>query len=140
MAKEIICNMIEIKGSMTRREIVQKVINTFIDTEDRERGKGVRFLYPVERLWDDAHPSLPDGKKLFIFRPAGLRKWNFDFKVDVTPEMGLEKGRHEDIASDLRKKRHENPEEFNRLLYRLWPKYTTVPKTMLTKFWGNTPI
>ena len=78
MAKEIICNMIEIKGSMTRREIVQKVINTFIDTEDRERGKGVRFLYPVERLWDDAHPSLPDGKKLIIFRTAGLRKWNFD--------------------------------------------------------------
>jgi hypothetical protein len=116
MAKEIICNMIEIEGSMTRHEIVQKVINIFIDTEYQERGKGVRFLYPVEQLHDDARPLSPDEKKLFIFRPAGLRKWNFDFKVNVTPEMGLGKGTHEEIASDLRRKKQENPQGFGQLL------------------------
>ena len=49
MRRKIICDKIEIKGSLSRHEIVQKVINTFINTEYRQRGKGVQFCYPVEQ-------------------------------------------------------------------------------------------
>ena len=111
MTKKITCDMIEIKGSLTRHEIVQKVINIFINTEYQERGKGVRFYYPVEQLSDNA--------QLFIIRPAGLRKWNFDFKVNVTSELGLGKGSHGEIASDLRNKKQENPHQFSALLQAL---------------------
>ncbi|MBI2830966.1 MAG: hypothetical protein HYX79_01760 [Chloroflexi bacterium] len=107
MREKIICPAIEIKGSMTRHEIVQKVINTFINTEHQQRGKGVQFWYPVEQLSGGSH--------LFILRPGGLQKWNFDFKVNVTPDMGFGKGKHEDIASDIRNKKLENPEKFGQL-------------------------
>lgn len=115
--KEIICDPIEIKGSMTRHEIVQKVVNTFINTEHEQRGRGVKFLYPVEQLPSSSQPRLvPGDNRLFIFRPAGLRKWNFDFKVDVTPELGLGKGTHDEVASDFSNKKQENPKEFLKLL------------------------
>jgi hypothetical protein len=54
--------------------------------------------------------------RLFIFRPGGLQKWNFDFKVNVMPELGLGKGTHDEIASDLRNKKQENPQEFEKLI------------------------
>ncbi|MBA7669426.1 hypothetical protein ES703_77556 [subsurface metagenome] len=114
--KQVTCDPIEIKGAMTRHEIVQKVVNIFIQTEHEQRGRGVKFWYPVENL--PAIPQLLEGidNKLFIFRPGGLQKWNFDFKVNVTPELGLEKGRHADIASDLSNKKQENPKEFVKLI------------------------
>jgi hypothetical protein len=112
MTTKITCNMIEIKGSLTRHEIVQKVINIFINTEHEQRGKGVQFRYPVEQLSSKLQ-LLTGNNQLFIFRPGGLQKWNFDFKVDVTKEMGLGKGRHEDIASDIRNKKQENPKKFS---------------------------
>jgi hypothetical protein len=100
---------IEIKGSMPRHEIVRKVINIFIDTESQQRGKGVKFQYPVEKL------SI--GNQLFISRPGGLRgKWNFDFKVEVPEELGLGRETHDEIISDLRGKKQENPQEFSALL------------------------
>ncbi len=77
MNRKIICDMFEIKGSLTRHEIVQKVLNTFIKTEYQERGKGVQFRYPVEQLHDDVQ-HLPDSTQLFIIRPGGLQKWNYD--------------------------------------------------------------
>jgi len=106
--KQLICEQIEIKGSMTRHEIVQKVVNTFINTEHEQRGRGVKFWYPVEQLPKDA--------RLFIFRPGGLQKWNFDFKVNVTPELGLEKGTHDNVATDLKNKKQENLQEFEKLI------------------------
>jgi len=115
MTKQLICNPIEIKGSMTRHEIVQKVVNTFINTEHEQRGRGVKFWYPVEQLPSSPEPLLED-TRLFIFRPGGLQKWNFDFKVNVTPELGLGKGTHDEIASDLRNKKQENPQEFEKLI------------------------
>jgi len=115
MNKKVICDMIEIKGSFTRHELVQKIINIFIDTEYKERGRGTQFRYPVENLSSNAQGSLIE-TKLFILRPGGLQKWNFDFKVDVTPEMGLERGRHKDIASDLSDKKNEDPEKFKQLM------------------------
>ncbi|MCJ7508997.1 MAG: hypothetical protein MUO85_09780 [candidate division Zixibacteria bacterium] len=75
---------IEIKGSLARHDIVRKVINIFIDAESQQRGHGVKFRYPVE--------NLSIGEQLFVFRPAGLRKWNFDFKVEVLEEFGCGKG------------------------------------------------
>jgi len=99
---------IKIKGSLPRHEIVRKIINTFIDTESQQRGKGVKFRYPVE--------NLSTGAQLFIFRPGGLNKWNFDFKVEVPEELGLGKGSHGEIAADLRKKKQENEQKFGELL------------------------
>ncbi|MEW6686213.1 MAG: hypothetical protein AB1393_08410 [Candidatus Edwardsbacteria bacterium] len=99
---------IKIKGSVARHEIVKKVVNIFIATESHQRGHGVKFRYPVE--------NLSIGKKLFIFRPAGLNKWNFDFKVEVLEEFGLGRGTHDEIRKDFQKKKHENPQRFNDLL------------------------
>jgi hypothetical protein len=115
MTRKIICDMIEIKGSLTRHEIVQRVINIFISTEYQQRGKGVQFWYPVEQLPSKAQLLL-ESTQLFILRPGGLRKWNFDFKVNVTPELGLGKGTHGEIALDIRSKKHENPQKLGELL------------------------
>lgn len=98
---------------MTRHEIVQKVVNIFIQTEYEQRGKGVKFWYPVEKL--PSNLQLSDNR-LFIFRPGGLQKWNFDFKVNVIPEFGLEKGKHADIAADLSSKKQKHPRKFVKLL------------------------
>lgn len=114
--KQVICDPIEITGAMTRHEIVQKVVNIFIQTEHEQRGRGVKFWYPVENLPPIPQPIEDEDKKLFIFRLGGLQKWNFDFKVNVTPELGLEKGKHADIASDLITKKQENPKEFVKLI------------------------
>ena len=104
--------MIEIEGSMGCHEIVRKVVNTFIDTESQQRGKGIKFRYPVE--------SLSNSKQLFISRPGGLRgKWNFDFKVEVPEELGLGRGTHDEIKSDFLRKKHENPRKFGDLLQAL---------------------
>jgi hypothetical protein len=108
MVREVICEPIELKGKLSRHEIVQKVVNTFINTEFRERGKGIRFYYPVEKL--------SNGSLLYLRRPGGLQKWNFDFKVDVKEEMGLGKGRHQDITADILNKKKENPEQFEKLV------------------------
>jgi hypothetical protein len=117
--KQVICDPIEIKGEMTRHEIVQKVVNIFIQTEHEQRGKGVKVWYPVENLPSSSQLLLKgedENHRLFIFRPGGLQKWNFDFKVNVTPELGLEKGKHADIASDLGNKKQENPKKFVKLI------------------------
>lgn len=100
--------MIEIKGSLARHEIVRRVINIFIDAENQQRGKGVKFRYPVE--------NLSTGEQLFIFRPGGLNKWNFDFKVEVPKELGLGKGSHDEIGLDFKNKKQENPQKFTVLL------------------------
>lgn len=105
MKKTIKCNKIEIKGCLPRHKIVRKVVGTFIKTEYQEKGKGVEFRYPVE--------NLPDNKRLFIVRPG--HKKNFDFKVEVTEEMGLGEGSHKQIALDLRGKRQENQQKFEDL-------------------------
>jgi len=99
---------IEIKGSLSRHEIVRKVVNIFIDSENRHRGRGIKFRYCVE--------NLPDNKQLFIFRPGGLNKWNFDFKVEVLEEFGLGRGTHKEIVSDFRNKKQKNPRKFGVLL------------------------
>jgi len=110
--------VIEIKGSLTRDEIVKKVVNIFIDTESHHRGHGVKFRYLVE--------NLSTGRQLFIFRPAGLNKWNFDFKVEVLEEFGLGRGTHDEIKSDFQNKKQENPQKFNKLLEALTTLYNCL--------------
>ncbi len=97
--------MIEIKGPLARHKIVKRVVNAFITTEYRKKGKGVVFRYPVEHL--------PNSQLLYIVRPG--HKKNFDFKVDVAVNCGFEKGSHEEIALDLRKKKIKNPRKFKKL-------------------------
>ena len=106
MSKIIKCNRIKIKGDLPRNEIVRKVVNTFIKTEYQKKGKGVTFRYPVEKL--------PGNRHLFIARPG--HKKNFDFKVEVTEEMGLKEGKHEQVVLDLRVKKQCNPQEFEDFL------------------------
>lgn len=88
-----------------RFEIVKTVVTTFIDFEKDKKGKGIEFRYPVE--------DLSNGEKLYIRRPGV--KWNFDFKVEIPANCGLEEGRHDQIALLLRKIREQDGEEFNRL-------------------------
>jgi len=97
--------MIEIKGPLARHKIVKKVVNAFIATEYRKKGKGVVFQYPVE--------NLAGGQLLYIIRPG--HKKNFDFKVDVITNYGLGDGKHEDIALNLRKNNLENPRKSKKL-------------------------
>jgi len=108
-------NFILIKDETTRHEIVQKVVNIFITTEYLERGKGIQFWYPVE--------NLSGGKQLYIIRPGGLQKWNFDFKVNVEPEFGMGKGTHSELLLDFTNKKNENPEKFHELLQALTKMY-----------------
>ncbi len=115
MKKIVRCDRIEVKGSVSRHEIVRQVVNVFINTEYQQRAKGVQFWYPVEQLPSNAQ-LLSENTQLFILRPGGLRKWNFDFKVNVTPELGLGKGTHGEIALDLGNKKHENPQKLGELL------------------------
>jgi len=115
MKKIVICDRIEVKGSVSRHEIVRQIVNLFINTEYQQRSKGVQFWYPVEQLPSNAQ-LLSENTQLFILRPGGLRKWNFDFKVNVTPELGLGKGTHAEVATDLRNKKQENPQEFEKLI------------------------
>ena len=42
-------------------------------------------------------------------------KWNFDFKVEVPINGGLEEGRHDQIALILRRIKKQEEEEFNKL-------------------------
>jgi len=121
---------IEIKGSVARNEIVKKVVNIFIDTESNQKGHGVKFRYPVE--------SLSIGKKLFIFRPAGLNKWNFDFKVEVLEEFGLGRGTHDEIKSDFQNKKQENSQKFTDLLDALTGLYN-CSENDVDRLLGNYP-
>jgi len=98
---------ISIGGDMSRQQIVRKVVDDFISTEGSYWKTGTKFRYPVE--------NLSGGGQLFIVRPGGLGKWNFDFKVEVLPEFGLGKGSHKHVVEDLRKKKDENPTAFNEL-------------------------
>ena len=93
---------IRIIEPMGRFEIVKKAVTHFIEFEKDKKGKGIEFRYPVEEL------SI--GKKLYIRRPGV--KWNFDFKVEIPPDCGLEEGRHDQIAMLLRSIRDSNEIEF----------------------------
>jgi hypothetical protein len=95
-----------IQGNLPRHHIVKKVVNTFIKTEYQKKGKGIGFWYPVEKL--------PNGEMLCIARPGHEKL--FDFKVDVVSAHGFGDGSHKEIASDLRRKRKENKQKFERLL------------------------
>lgn len=94
---------IRIIEPLGRFEIVKRVVTHFIEFEKDKKGRGIEFRYPVEEL------SI--GKKLYIHRPGV--KWNFDFKVEIPSNCGLEEGRHDQIAMLLRSIRDSNEIEFN---------------------------
>jgi hypothetical protein len=116
------CDPIDINDLHTREDIVKKIINIFIDNENRKRGKGIQFWYPVERI---SYKQPPDNI-LYILRPGGLQKWNFDFKVNVTPDMGFAKGKHGDVQADFQAKKEEDPVAFDELLQALTDIYECV--------------
>jgi hypothetical protein len=115
MPQKKVFDFISISGQTTRHEIVQKVVNTFISSEYPYRGKGIQFWYPVE--------NLSNGEQLFIKRPGGLQKWNFDFKVNVEQDFGLGKGTHAEVALDFQNKKIENPLKYPELLKALTEVY-----------------
>jgi len=115
MPQKKVFEFISISSKMTRHKIVQKVVNTFISTEYLDRGKGIQFWYPVE--------NLSDGKQLFIKRPGGLQKWNFDFKVNIVLEFGLGKGTHAEVFKDFQNKKAENPLKYPELIKALTEVY-----------------
>jgi len=99
---------IEVKSALSREEIVKMVVNIFIETEGQHRGHGIKFRYPVEKL--------STGEQLFIYRPAGLNKWNFDFKVEVLKSFNLGRGNHNEIKLDFQNKKIENPKKYGVLI------------------------
>ena len=106
MSKEIFEGpRIKVGGNLSRFEIVKTVIDTFINFEKDKKGKGIEFRYPVEKL--------SNGEILYIHRPGV--KWNFDFKVEIPPDYGLEEGRHDQIALILREMKRTDQEEFDKL-------------------------
>ena len=100
---------ITIIGHSKRHLVVRTVVNSFIKTEHKKKGRGITFRYPVE--------NLPNGESLFIARPG--HKKNFDFKVIIPENSGLGEGSHIEIAADLRTKRRENTKKFAQLLHAL---------------------
>ena len=125
MRTRILCNEIIINDAMTRTEIVQTILNVFIGIESNQRARGVQFWYPVEtlsiKIGDVPEPKpiedfLVNTNRLFIKRPGGLQKWNFDFKVIVTPDMGMARGTHDNIMSDILNKKKENIKAAKNLL------------------------
>nr|MDO8079360.1 hypothetical protein [Candidatus Freyarchaeota archaeon] len=96
---------IEIKGKIKRFDIVKKVVNAFIEFEKDKKGRGVVFEYPVE--------TLSSGDMLYVHRPG--KKWNFDFKVNIPLNCGLEEGRHDQVAFSLRAIKMNNAKEFDKL-------------------------
>ncbi len=96
---------IRIIEPLERFEIIKKVVTHFIEFEKDKKGRGIEFRYPVEEL------SI--GKKLYIHRPGV--KWNFDFKVEIPSNCGLEEGRHDQIAKLLRQIKESNETDFNHL-------------------------
>ena len=115
MQEKKVFDFISIDDKMSRHDIVQKVVNTFISTEFADRGKGIQFWYPVEKL--------SNGRQLFIKRPGGLQKWNFDYKVNVEEDFGLGKGTHREISLDFENKSQENNKKYPKLLEALTKLY-----------------
>lgn len=108
MPERKVFDFMSISGQTTRHEIVQKVVNTFISSEYPYRGKGIQFWYPVE--------NLSNGEQLYIKRPGGLQKWNFDFKVNVETSFGLGAGTHAQVSSDFLNKKTGNPLKYPELI------------------------
>lgn len=96
---------IKISEPIGRFEIIKKVVNAFIDFEKDKKERGIEFRYPVE--------DLSNAEKLYIHRPGV--KWNFDFKVEIPINCGLEEGRHDQIAWFLRRIKKQEKEKFNKL-------------------------
>jgi len=98
---------IRIIEPLERFEIVRRIVSHFITFEQDKKGKGREFRYPVEKLSINGY--------LYIHRPGV--KWNFDFKVEIPVNSGLEEGRHDQIALLLRKIRNSSEYKFNKIWY-----------------------
>jgi len=105
---------IKISGQCERFEIVKKVVSAFIEFEKDKKGRGIEFKYLVE--------VLSNGTKLYIHRPGV--KWNFDFKVEIPINCGLEEGRHDQIALLLRRLKETNSKRFTMLWEMITSLYT----------------
>jgi len=103
--KTVVTGKIKVNGNQKRHQIVRKVVGAFIEFEHNRKGKGIAFRHRVE--------NLPNSGKLFITRPG--KKYGFDFKVNIPANSGLGE-KHAEIATDLRNKRQENPQGFDKLL------------------------
>lgn len=96
---------IKIAEPSGRFEIVKIVVSVFIEFEKDKKGRGVEFRYPVE--------TLSNSERLYICRPG--KKGNFDFKVEIPKNCGLEDGRHDQIALLLRRLKQQDGQKFDRM-------------------------
>lgn len=103
-----------VDGNLTRHELRRIVVDKFFE-EDPGTGGGAlasKYRYNVE--------TLQDGRLVFLTRPAHLKK-GFDFIIHVErTRFFSKKGRrrdyptHNNIFDDLREKKKENPELYER--------------------------
>jgi hypothetical protein len=88
-----------IRGRLTRKEIRDRVVLKFLEEQP-----GTKYRYLVE--------TLSDSRKMFLLRPT--RRFDFDFKIEV--ENWHLRGTHEEILTDLKRKRRNNPRDFPKLM------------------------
>lgn len=98
----------------TRNSIRQAVVLEFLNEEPGTGNKKLasKYIYYVE--------TLRDGNRIYLERPAQLNK-GFDFIIKVENTEFKEKGAlkyapsHNNIIEDLRAKKNENSEEYDKL-------------------------
>jgi hypothetical protein len=100
-----------VRNYRSRTEIRKAVVLKFLEELPGKGGGDAasRYRYNVE--------TLADGRKVYLTRPAYLKK-GFDFRINVEQtafQTGHEYPKHDDIFSDLRQKRLDNPVMCKRL-------------------------
>lgn len=130
----------EIDGSLPRRELRKKTVEQFL-LEEPGTGTGhrtSRYVYYVE--------TLQDGRRVFLTRPARLKK-GFDFLIHVE-RINFEKhgGRrrdypkHDDIFEDLKAKKKENPDMYVKLHEAMTMVYDCNDPTEVLRKYGDLPF
>ena len=112
--KEITCNF---SNEGTRNEVRMRVVSKFAE-EPPGTGRdnlASAFTYYVE--------TLKDGNRVYLQRPANLHN-GFDFLVcventnyNISGKRRRNYPKHEDIYTDLMKKKEENPKMYEKLYY-----------------------
>lgn len=105
------------KFSPNRGKLRKEIINLFLNEKP---GTGRREL---TSRYDYITKIFSDGKKVFLRRPANFNN-GFDFTVCVSntnfnhgmPKRASNRPTHENIISDLKLKKKENPTAYNNLL------------------------
>ncbi len=100
-SREEVARELDVRGDLTRAETRRRVIEAFLEENP---GRAHKYSYLVE--------TFSDGSRMLLRRPT--RRFDFDFKVIVEGWEG--RGSHDEVYEDLRRKKQENPGQFESLM------------------------